>query len=252
LARAGHDLILVARNVERLDAVAKRLIDETGRSIETVVADLTVDSDLARVETILRTNASITMLVNNAGIGAVAPLLQSSIAAMAAMIALNATALTRLVYAIVPALVSRGHGAIINISSMVAISPETLNGVYGATKAFVVALSQSVHHELASKGIRIQAVLPGATATDFWDTAGLPIQNLPQGIVMSAEAMVDAALAGYRQGEFITIPSLPDKADWDAFEAARRALAPNISHVHPAERYGVAHSGTKGELSWTV
>src|SRR5260370_10554533 len=114
---------------------------------------------------------------------------------MAGMIDLNITALTRLTYAAVPGFVARGGGTIINIASVVGISPESLNGVYGATKAFVIALSHSLQHELADKGIRIQTVLPGATATDLWEKAGLPYQNLPASIVMSPENMVDAALA---------------------------------------------------------
>jgi short-subunit dehydrogenase len=145
----------------------------------------------------------------------------------------------RLTYAAAPAFVARGAGVIINIASIVAISPETLNGVYGGAKAFVLALSQSLHHELADKGVRIQAVLPGATATEFWDIAGLPIENLRPGSVMSAEDMVDAALAGFDQGETVTIPSLPDKAEWDGFEAARRAMATRLSSAVPAPRYNI-------------
>src|SRR5438477_11065979 len=103
------------------------------------------------------------------------------------IIALNITALTHLTYAAAPAFVARGAGTIINIASIVGISPETLNGVYGATKAYVLALSHSLQHELADKGIRIQAVLPGATASDFWEIAGLPRQNLPASIIMSPE-----------------------------------------------------------------
>jgi short-subunit dehydrogenase len=110
----------------------------------------------------------------------------------------------------------------------------------------VLALSQSLHHELAGKGIRVQAVLPGATATKFWDIAGLPVHNLPTGIVMSAEDMVDAALAGLDQGEIVTIPSLPDKAEWDAFEAARRAMSGKLSSAVPAARYNIRHRQTAG------
>src|SRR5476651_2138204 len=223
LAKRGYDLILVARNRDRLNAIAKRLTDETGRSVQVVVADLGDLAGMRLVEDILTTDASITALVNNAGFGATAPLLGSDIDTMDAVVTLNVISLTRLTHAVAPGFVARGAGKIINISSIVAISPETLNGVYGGSKAFVLAFSQSLQHELAQKGIRVQAVLPGATATEFWDTAGLPVHNLPKGIVMSADDMVDAALAGLDQGEVVTIPSLPDKAEWDAFDAARRA-----------------------------
>ncbi|PSH66841.1 SDR family NAD(P)-dependent oxidoreductase [Phyllobacterium sophorae] len=236
LARRGYDLILVARNRDRLDSLASRLTTETGRTVEVVAADLGDNEGIARVEDILRTDASITLLVNNAGVGATVPLLQSDPDKMDAMITLNVVALTRLAAAAAPEFVERGAGTIINISSIVAISPELLNGVYGGTKAFVLAFSQSLHHELADKGVRVQVVLPGATSTEFWDIAGLPVSNLPEAIVMPAADMVDAALAGLDQGELVTIPSLPDIDDWNAFENARQALGPNLSHRRPARR----------------
>jgi len=157
LAKRGYDLILVALNQNRLDALAQRLENEAGRSVETIAADLTDKADLARIETTLRTNARITLLVNNAGVGATAPLLDSDIEKMDEMIRLNVGALTRLTYAAAPGFVARGGGTIVNIASSVAISPETLNGVYGGTKAFVLAFSQSLNHELAQKGVRVQA-----------------------------------------------------------------------------------------------
>ncbi|QUN30910.1 SDR family oxidoreductase [Cupriavidus sp. KK10] len=240
LARRGHDLILVARNRARLEALARRITDDTGRSVEIVTADLGQAADVRRIEEILRTDASITTLVNNAGFGGAAPLLESDVDTMQAMIELNVTALTRLTYAAAPAFVARGEGTIINIASVVAVAPEILNGVYGGTKAFVLAFTQSLQHELAGKGVRIQAVLPGATRTEFWDTAGQPVENLPQAIVMSGDDLVDAALAGLDQGEVITVPSLPDVADWNTFEAGRAALGPNLSRDQPATRYGVA------------
>ncbi len=242
LAKRGYDLILVARNRSRLAAVAQRLQNETGRSIEAIPADLNDKADLARIETTLRTNAGITLLVNNAGVGAAAPLLASDVEKMDEMIRLNVGALTRLTYAAAPGFVARGGGTIINIASIVAISPETLNGVYGGSKAFVLALSHSLNHELAGKGVRVQAVLPGAIATEFWDIAGLPVSNLRSGTVMSAENLVDAALAGLDQGEIVTIPSLPDSAEWDAFETARRAMSGRLSAAVPAARYGISHS----------
>jgi len=243
LARRGYDLILVARNESRLAALSRRLAAETGRSVKTVPADLNDKADLARVEAILRDDASITLLVNNAGVGAAAPLLASDVDKMGEMISLNVGALTRLTYAAAPAFVARGGGTFINIASIVAISPETLNGVYGATKAYVLALSHSLQHELADKGIRVQAVLPGATATEFWDAAGLPVDNLPKATVMTAQDMVDASLAGLDLGELVTLPSLPDQSEWDAFEAARRAMSQRLSSAVPAVRYGVAHAG---------
>ena len=239
LAKRGHDLILVARNKERLASLARRLANDTGRKVETVEADLTSPADLQRVEDILRTNAGISLLVNNAGVGATAPLVASDVDKMDDMIRLNVTALTRLTYAAAPGFVARGNGTIINISSAVAIAPEMLNGVYGGTKAFVLALNHSLVHELADKGVRVQAVLPGATATEFWDVAGMPVHQLPPQIVMSADDLVDAALAGLDLGETVTIPSLPNQAEWDRYEAARRAMSDKVSSAIAAPRYNV-------------
>jgi short-subunit dehydrogenase len=245
-AKRGYDLILVARNQSRLATLAQRLKEQTGRSVETMAADLSDKADLARVEATLRTNASVTLLVNNAGVGATAPLLDSDVDKMDEMIRLNIGALTRLTYAAAPGFVARGDGTIINIASSAAISPETLNGVYGGSKAFVLALGLSLNHELARKGVRVQAVVPGATASEFWDIAGLPVHKLPTAIVMSAEDMVDAALAGLDQGEIVTIPSLPDQAEWDAFDAARRALSARLSSAVPARRYNIKHPQPAG------
>ena len=250
LARRGFDLVLVARNQERLEALAARLTAETGRKIETIAADLTDKKDIARVEAAIRTNRELTLLVNNAGVGATAPLLASDIEKMEEMIAINVTALTRLTYAAVPGFVARGVGTLVNIASIVAVSPETLNGVYGGSKAFVLAFSQSLQHELGEKGVRVQAVLPGATATEFWGIAGLPVEHLPSAIVMSAHDMVDAALAGLDQGEKVTIPSLPSQDEWDAFDVARRAMSGRISSSVPASRYGV--KGASAEAAATA
>lgn len=237
LARRGHDLILVARNGDRLERLAEELRGKTGRNVRTLQADLVRPVELRSVEVLLQRDESITMLVNNAGVGALMPLVQSDVEEMQRMVDLNVSALTRLTYAAAPAFAGRGHGTIVNIASIVAIAPEILNGVYGASKAYVLALSQSLHHELRDKGVRVQAVLPGATATDFWSIAGNPVENLPQSIVMRADAMVDAALAGLDQGEVVTIPGLHQGEKWRQYEALRQELSGLFGHSTPAPRY---------------
>jgi short-subunit dehydrogenase len=239
LARRGHDLILVARNTDKLNALADQVVQATGQRVETLTADLRRAADLETVAQRLRTDPAITMLVNNAGVGSSTPLLDSDVEAMGEMIALNVEALMRLTYAAAPAFVARGGGTIVNMASIVAIGPEILNGVYGGTKAFVVAFTQSLHHELAGRGLRVQAVCPGAVGTDFWTLAGTPLDQLPPAIVMSPEDAVDAALAGLDQGEIVTLPALADLAAWQAYEDARQALIPIISRTQPAARYGV-------------
>ncbi|MCC8393349.1 SDR family oxidoreductase [Paraburkholderia sp. MMS20-SJTR3] len=237
LARRGYDLLLIARDGNKLASLAARLNESTGRRVATLSADLTVKADVRRVEERLRADREITLLVNNAGVGATAPLLDSDLDQLETMIELNVTALTRLSAAVLPGFIERGAGTLINISSIVALAPELLNGTYSGTKAYVLNLTQSLHHEVGGKGVRLQAVLPGATSTAFWDRAGLAVEHLPAGIVMSADDMVDAALAGLDQGELVTIPSLPDAADWQRFNDARLQLQPNLSRDVPAERY---------------
>lgn len=236
LARRGYDLILVARNRDRLNTLANRITNETRRVVEVLDADLG-DRRPGQSRSQTYEDASITLLVNNAGIGTHTPLLQSDVDQMTRMIDLNVTALTRLSYAALPGMVARGHGGIINISSIVSIAPEILNGVYGGSKAFVTAFSQSLHHELADKGIQVQAVLPGATATEFWEIGGLPLEHLDPAIVMTADQLVDSALTDYDRGELISIPSLHDIEQWRTYETSRRAMSAQLSSNTPAPRY---------------
>ena len=236
-ARRGYDVILVARNRARLEEIADRIETGTDAMAGVLVADLNDTLDLQRVEDAFCLDASINVLVNNAGMGFVAPTLEADIDAMTRMIGLNVTALTRLSYAGATAFVDRGAGTIINIGSAVALAPEILNGVYGGTKAYVLAFSQALRRELADTNVRVQVVMPGAIATEFWSHAGKPVDELPPQNVMSAEDLVDAALTGLELGEFATIPSLPDAEEWLAFEAARLAFRPQISRAQPAARY---------------
>lgn len=238
LAKRGYDLILVARNAQRLEALTERLGKETGRKVGTVTADLGSKVDLARVEGLLRDDTTITMLVNNAGVGSVASVLADNVDEMEAMIDLNITALTRLTYAAAPGFAARGSGTIINISSAVAIAVESLNGVYSASKSYVLNFGHVLQRDLADKGVRVQSVLPAATATEFWDIAGYaPQKHKPS--TMSAEDLVDAALKGLDQGERVTIPTLHDGDQWLRWEADRLAFAPNLSNAKPAPRYMV-------------
>ena len=179
LAKRGYDLILVARNGERLKSLSSRLTAETGRSVRRSPADLGDKAALAKVEAVLRDDPSMIMLVNNAGTASRAPLLDADVDVdggddRAQRHCAHAPDLRRR-----PGLRRARRSTIINISSVVGVAPERLNGVYGATKAFVLALSHSLHHELAEKGIRIQAVLPAATATDLWEKSGLHSRNCP-------------------------------------------------------------------------
>ena len=239
LAARGHDLLLVARNRDRLTAQADRLRALHGVNVRIHLADLGAPDDLLGVEAVIAEDETISVLVNNAGFGGSGTLAQSDVDEMERMIAVNVTAVMRLSHAAALAFAARGRGTIINIASIVAIGPEILNGVYGGTKAFVLALSRSLMKELEGTGVAVQVVLPGATGTEFWDIAGLPHANLPAEWVMTPETLVDAALADLDTGLFASLPSLQDEGQWQAWEATREAMLPNLSSRTAAPRYAV-------------
>ncbi|EIK96239.1 short-chain dehydrogenase/reductase SDR [Pseudomonas sp. M47T1] len=234
-ARRGHNLVLVARDKGRLDALAARLRDESAITVDVVQADLTHAADLARIETRLREDASIGILINNAGVGQNGGFAQQTADSIDSLVALNITALTRLAAAIAPRISQAGEGAIVNIGSVVGLAPELNMTVYGATKAYVLFLSQGLQLELGPKGVYVQAVLPAATRTEIWARSGMDIDQLPE--VMEVGDLVDAALVGYDRREAVTIPPLHVAERWDALDGARRLLLSDLRQAQPAERY---------------
>ncbi|MBC6980376.1 SDR family oxidoreductase [Caulobacter sp. 17J80-11] len=237
-ARRGHDLVLVARDQARLEALAERLRRETGVAVDLLRADLADAADLAKIEDRLREDARIGVLVNNAGASLPGGFLDQSPDAVAGLVALNVTAPARLTAAVAPRFAAEGRGAIVNLGSVIGLAPEMGATVYGATKAFVLFLSQSLQTELGPKGVYVQAVLPAATRTEIWERAGKDVNALPA--VMEVDDLVDAALLGFDRREPVTIPPLPDAAQWEAAEAARQALIPGFANARPAERYRAA------------
>lgn len=237
LARRGLHLLLVARDAVRLEALASRLRTEAGVAAEVLPTDLTQADGVAAVERRLLQDPAITMLVNNAGLGPTGPALASDPAQLDRMLALNVVAAHRLALAAARAFVGRGGGTIVNIASAVALAPGLFPPSYVASKAFVLALTESLAAETAGRGLRLQAVLPGLTRTEIFERAGHDIGSLDAEMVMDVEEMVVAALAGLDQRELVTIPSLPEAARWEALLAARAALGPDLSHRHAAPRY---------------
>ncbi|CAM5773836.1 SDR family oxidoreductase [Labrys miyagiensis] len=237
-ARRGHDLVLVARDQDRMEALAARLRAESGVQIDILKADLTNGDDLGRVEARLREDEKIGILVNNAGAAAHGGFADQDAEAVDWLIRLNVTSLTRLTAAVVPRFIRQGQGAIINLASVLALAPEISFGVYSATKAFVLTLSQSLQVELGPKGIYVQAVLPAATRTEIWERSGRDVNQIPG--VMEVGELVDAALVGFDRHETVTIPPLPDAGQWEAFNGARQAMLPNFLQSRAAERYRAA------------
>ncbi|BBH33954.1 MULTISPECIES: SDR family NAD(P)-dependent oxidoreductase [Pseudomonas] len=234
-AQRGHDLVLVARDSARLEALAAKLRSEHNVAVDILQADLTRISDLTAVEARLRDDANIGILVNNAGAAQSGSFIEQSTDSVTHLVSLNTTALVRLASAIAPRLVKAGDGAIINIGSVVGLAPEFGMSVYGATKAFVLFLSQGLSLELSPKGVYVQAVLPAATRTEIWERAGIDINTLNE--IMEVGDLVDAALVGFDRREPVTIPPLHEEARWDALQAARQGLLGQIRQSHVAERY---------------
>jgi short-subunit dehydrogenase len=234
-ARRGHDLVLVARDGSRLDALAARLREGSNVTVEVLRADLTQPDDLSAVEARLRDDARIEVLINNAGMAQSGGFAGQAAKDIERLITLNITALTRLAAAVAPRFMQSGTGAIVNIGSVVGFAPEFGMTIYGATKAFVLYLSQGLNLELAPRGVYVQAVLPAATRTEIWERAGIDINTLPE--VMDAGELVDAALVGFDRRELVTIPPLHVAGRWDALDGARQGLLSDIRQAHPAERY---------------
>ncbi|WP_426342920.1 SDR family NAD(P)-dependent oxidoreductase [Pseudoduganella sp. S-14] len=223
-ARRGYDLVLVARRAERLQSLAASLTDQYGVRVESLVADLASEEGQARVEQRLASSPAVSVLVNNAGIARLATISTSPLQDSLAQIALNMTALTRLTHAILPGMLARNTGSIINISSVMALNTLPISSVYSGSKAFVLAFSRGLQQELADTGVKVQVVLPAATATEIWDQSGVPFAALPPEAVMTTDNLVDAALAAFDQGETVTLPSVAELGMIDNFESSRIAL----------------------------
>ncbi|ANB75812.1 AraC family transcriptional regulator [Paraburkholderia phytofirmans OLGA172] len=234
-AKRGHDLVLVARNDARMKELAAKLKAESGVNVEIIKADLANVSELRQVEDRLRDDARIGVLINNAGTAIPGTFVEQTPDAIASLVDLNTTAVARLAAAVAPRFSQAGAGAIVNIASVVALAPELGMSVYGATKAFVLYLSLAMDLELKPKGVYVQAVLPAATRTDIWTHVGRDVDTISG--VMNVDELVDAALVGFDRRETVTIPPLPDDAQWDAYEAARQAMLPNFAQTHAAARY---------------
>ncbi len=224
LAKRGYDLVLVARRADRLQALAADIAATHGVRVEPLVADLATEAGLALVEQLLATNPAVSVLVNNAGIARLAPMAGSPLHDSISQIALNITALTRLTHAVLPGLKERNEGTIINISSALALDTLPISSVYSGSKAFVLAFSRGLQQELGETAVRVQVVLPAATATEIWDNSGVPLAALSPDSVMPTEHMVDAALFALDQGEHATWPSVAEAGMIERFESVRVAL----------------------------
>jgi uncharacterized protein len=211
LAREAWDLVLVARRRERLDEMAAELGPAHGRRVDVVAADLTTPAGLRLVEERIAGEPTLELLVNNAGFGTAGAFAELDRETEEQELRLNVVALTRLSHAALTAFRERGHGTVINVSSLAGFQPAPFNATYAATKAFVNSLTQALHEELRGTGVRVQLLCPGFTRTEFQEVAGVNTDDVPAFAWMTPEAVVDASLAGLRRGELVVIPGAGNK-----------------------------------------
>ncbi|AWL18350.1 SDR family NAD(P)-dependent oxidoreductase [Acinetobacter nosocomialis] len=234
-AQRGHHLILVARDTNRLDKISKDLQEKYGVKVEFIQADLSKDQDISKIEDVLKNDVDIEILVNNAGITLSGNFLTQDIKEIETLMTLNMTAVVRLSHAVSEQLVRKGKGSIINLGSVVGLSPEFGSTIYGASKSFIHFFSQGLHLQLKDHGVHVQAVLPSATKTEIWERSGIDLSQVPP--LMDVNDLVDAALIGFDRKETITIPVLKDENHWNNFEKSRMTLLPNFSSAEVAQRY---------------
>jgi len=236
-AARGYDLLLVARRVDRLNSLATELEQKFGITALTHQADLANPDDLAGLEAALATDCRVAILVNNAGLSRLAPFADAPISDPLEMIAVHITALTRLTRAVLPVMIARDQGTIINIASALAVHSLAISSVYSGTKSYVMNFTRGLQEEVSGTNTKVQLVLPASTATEIWDSSGIPLAALDQETVMPTEVMVDAALAGLDGGELITWPSVHDVETWGEYDAARAKLFAATQVGEPAPRY---------------
>jgi short-subunit dehydrogenase len=223
LAADGHDLVLVARDEERLAKAAAELGGAV--RVETLSADLATDAGMSAVEARLRSEP-VDLLVNNAGFGHRGKFLAVPVEDELAMVRVHIDAVLRLTSAAVPGMVERGHGGVVNVASVAAFFPR---GTYGATKAWVVSFSQAVRQDLAGTGVRVMALCPGFTHTEFHDRAGMDMSGIPSWLWLDAEQVVDDGLADLEAGKAVSVPGLPYKAIVGAGSLVPRNLAGRLA-----------------------
>ncbi len=205
LAAQGHDLVLVARNEERLAQVADQLRREYGVETEVLAADLADRSALARVEARVADRARpVDLLVNNAGFGLKHPFLQNSVEDEQAMLDVLVTAVLRLTHAALGAMVERGDGAIVNVSSVAGYLPR---GTYSAAKAYVTALSEWADLTYRERGVRVMALLPGFTRTEFHARMDVGRDSAPRWMWLDVDRLVREALSDLERGRTVSVPS---------------------------------------------
>ena len=205
LAAQGHDLILVARDTKRLDAMAAEL-GASGRSVETIAADLSVAKDTDRVaKRLADTSKPVDILVNNAGFGGLSKLANPDIDEQDRAYAVMMRAVWMLSAAVVPGMKERGHGAIVNVGST---AGQLSMGAYSSIKAWVTTFSESLANELLGTGVTVTCLMPGWVRTEFHQRASISSSSIPNSLWLDAEHLVRVSLRDVERGRVISIPSV--------------------------------------------
>lgn len=225
LAAEGGRLVLVARDADRLEAVAAELRTAHGTEVEILVADLT---DAASTQPVMDRLSDpdhpVDLLVNNAGMGVAGRFWETDLADQERMLALNCTSVLRLSHAALGAMVRRGRGDIIIVSSVSGFAPGS-RGSYGASKAWATGFAESLAGQLAGTGVHVSAVAPGFVHTEFHQRAGLDMSRMPDLMWLEAPDVVATALRDHRAGKVLSVPGLQYKA----IVAATRLVPRNAS-----------------------
>jgi len=227
LAGDGHDLIIVARDRQRLDVLAGELRDAHSVQVEVLPADLTEAAELRVVERVVA-DADLDLLVNNAGFGTVGRFAELDADREESEIHLNIVALARLTRAALPGMLQRRGGGIINVSSLAAFQPAPYNATYGATKAYVNSFTEALAEEVRGTGVRVQALCPGFTRTEFQERAGVDVSRVPSFAWMTPEDVVAASLAGLERGEVVCVAGLANRLVATLTSAIPRSLTRRV------------------------
>ncbi len=209
LAARGHDLLLVARDGNRLEALKQELEQRYGVGVEVFPADLTIDTDVSLLAETLTRSPNLALLVNNAGFGTRDTVADGSPARQEAMLQLHVMAPMRLSQAALPVLLKNKQGAIVNVSSVASFLFSAYNVNYCATKAYLRVFSEGLAAELAGTGVRVQALCPGFTHSEFHERMGVEMGDLPGWMWLSATSVVDTSLAALQRGRpVVCVPGL--------------------------------------------
>lgn len=235
LAREGHDLVLVARREAQLDALATELADRYGATSRVVAADLAEPGAATAVVTAVG-DAEVDVLVNNAGFGGLGAFADRPRDDDMRMLAVNVVALTDLTKQLLPGMVARGRGRVLNVASTAAFQPGPFMAVYYATKAYVLSLSQALAEETSGTGVTVTCLCPGVTDTEFHGVAGTEAQPLTSGALsMSASAVAEAGYRAMTRGKLVEIPGLHNKVGAQSVRLApRRTVLKIVRRLHPA------------------